>query len=505
VLHHSLGSHAQAPRDFSYGPSGAAFLIAFWLAASACHASAKPALPRGPAGRATEILRTSISTILAQPALERGYWGVLVKSLQTDETLFALNPHRLLMPASNMKILTLAASAERLGWDYTYETKLLAAGTIDHGRLRGDLVVVGSGDPSLMVSQGMAAGVFQRWAERLTALGIRSVAGGIIGDDRAFERPGLGFGWSWDDLADGYAAPIGALQLNENAVRVTITPGAAAGEAATVVVDPRGSGLNLAGSIDTDPANAAASITLRRLPGSTRVELSGSIPQGSHPVVRTVSVDRPAFFFVNTLRETLIAQGIEVAGPAVCIDVAPDPHLLDAAVDVAVYRSPPLSELAVRLMKISQNQYAETLLETMGGLKVIEAVFQKWGMQSGSLVQRDGSGLSRYDYVTPATIVLVLEHVDQDARLREPFEASLPIAGRDGGLANRMSGTRAEGNARAKTGSMSNVRALSGYVTTADGEPLAFAIIANNFETSPETITRAEDAIVIRLAEFSRR
>jgi serine-type D-Ala-D-Ala carboxypeptidase/endopeptidase (penicillin-binding protein 4) len=123
---------------------------------------------------------------------------------------------------------------------------------------------------------------------------------------------------------------------------------------------------------------------------------------------------------------------------------------------------------------------------------------------ASDLIQRDGSGLSRYDYVTADALMTILVHIARDERLRGPFEASLPIAGRDGTLSNRMKETPAEGNARAKTGSMSNVRGMSGYVTSAGGEPLVFSILANNFEGSAAVITAAEDAIVVRLAGFSR-
>ena len=117
----------------------------------------------------------------------------------------------------------------------------------------------------------------------------------------------------------------------------------------------------------------------------------------------------------------------------------------------------------------------------------------------------DGSGLSRYNFVTTETLVTILTHVDRDERSRGPFEAALPVAGRDGSLAGRMKGTPAEGNERAKTGSMANVRALSGYVQSAEGEPLVFSIVANNFEVAPEVIVTTSDAVVVRLAEFSRR
>jgi PBP4 family serine-type D-alanyl-D-alanine carboxypeptidase len=180
---------------------------------------------------------------------------------------------------------------------------------------------------------------------------------------------------------------------------------------------------------------------------------------------------------------------------------------------LVTHRSPPLSSLATRLMKESQNLYAETLLKTMAttsprsaarGRTEAAAALQAWGIGPEALIQRDGSGLSRYDYVTAEALVTILTHVDRDERLRGPFESALPIAGRDGTLANRMKGTAAEGNARAKTGSMSNVRGLSGYVAAADGEPLVFSILANNFETPAATINDAADKIVVRLATFSR-
>jgi len=166
-------------------------------------------------------------------------------------------------------------------------------------------------------------------------------------------------------------------------------------------------------------------------------------------------------------------------------------------------------------MKVSQNQYAETLLKSVSaapgvvptaaaGWRAALTIFERWGVPAGSLIQRDGSGLTRYDFVTPEAIVDILTHVDRDARLRGPFEASLPIAGRDGTLANRMKGTAAEGNVRAKTGSMTAVRGTSGFVTSADGEPLVFCILANNYDAPASTITAAEDAIIVRLAQFRR-
>jgi serine-type D-Ala-D-Ala carboxypeptidase/endopeptidase (penicillin-binding protein 4) len=477
------------------------------LASIACRsaASERPASP----ARAVSIQK-DIDAILAQPALASGYWGVLVTSLRSGETVYALNARKLMMPASTMKIVTLAASADRLGWDYTYTTRFSSVGRIEKGALDGDVIVAGTGDPSFGTADGSAERAFDACAERLKALGVRTILGRIVGDDSAFDDDGLGFGWSWDDLPDDYAAGVSALQYNENAVRITVAPGPAPGEIAAVALDPPDSGLTAENQLRTTPEGSAVSIEARRLPGSSRLELRGSIPLGSVPATRVVSVDNPTLFFVKALRNGLIARGIDVRSAAVDIDdMSEAPRLRDHAVELFTHRSPPLSMLAVRLMKASQNLYAETLLKTIGaaagtptglaGRMAVQAALQTWGIAPESLILRDGSGLSRYDYVTAETLVTILSHVAADDRLRGPFEASLPIAGRDGTLAARMRGTPAEGNVRAKTGSMANVRALSGYATTAAGEPLAFSIIANNFEAAGSVVTDAIDAIVARL------
>jgi D-alanyl-D-alanine carboxypeptidase/D-alanyl-D-alanine-endopeptidase (penicillin-binding protein 4) len=481
---------------------------------SGCAHSA-PARPAPPAAPALKQLQADIDAILGQPPFERTYWGIVVKSLKTGETLYSLNARKLMMPASNMKIVTLAAAAATLGWNYTYETTVSAAGPIDNGLLAGDLIVTGSGDPSLMAADGMADRVFADWASKLRAAGIRVVNGRIVGDDRSFDDEEIGFGWSWDDLQDDYAAGVGALQFNENMARVTVTPGLAVGAPAGIAIDPAGTGLIVDSEVTTAAEGAPAAIRTRRLPGSAHLLLRGTIGLAGRPSIEAVSVDNPTMFFVKSLRTALIANGVDVRGNAVDIGdsvqrSAESLALRQNGSPLVTYRSPPLSELALRLMKTSQNQYAETLLKTMGhgtaaaGRASVASALQPWGVAAADLIQRDGSGLSRYDYVTAEALATVLVHVDRDQTLRAPFQASLPIAGRDGTLSNRMKGTAAEGNAKAKSGSMSNVRGLSGYVTAADGEPLVFSILANNFEMAPAVINAAADAIVVRLATFSR-
>jgi D-alanyl-D-alanine carboxypeptidase/D-alanyl-D-alanine-endopeptidase (penicillin-binding protein 4) len=492
--------------------------LAWAVALVATAACAHPALPSDPgrparpARPALDALRRDIDTTLAQPLLAHGYWGVLVKSLRDDETLYERNADKLMMPASNMKIVTLAAAADKLGWDFRYDTRLFAAGSVEAGTLQGDLVIVGSGDPSLVAAEGMADRVFADWAERLKQRGIRTIAGRVVGDDNGFEEETLGYGWMWDDLPGDDGAGVGALQYNESAVRVTVT-GSSPGDAAGVSVFPAGSGLTVVCNVMTSAPGAAASISTRRLHGSVRLQLDGTIAAGASSTV-AVSVDNPTQFFVSALRLALIANGIDVRGPAVDIDEVHDAPEVGGA-PIVSYQSPPLSAMAVRLMKISQNQYAETFLKSVSagpgvvptaaaGWKAAAAIVERWGVPAGTLIQRDGSGLTRYDFVTPGTLVAILAHVYGDPRLRGPFEATLPIAGRDGTLSNRMKGTAAEGNVRAKTGSMTGVRGTSGYVTSADGEPLVFSILVNNYDSPGSTITAAEDAIIVRLAQFRR-
>jgi D-alanyl-D-alanine carboxypeptidase/D-alanyl-D-alanine-endopeptidase (penicillin-binding protein 4) len=473
-----------------------------------------PAQPAAPASPALRSLVRDIDAVLAQPALQHGYWGVLVKSLANGETLYAMNAHKLLLPASTMKIVTLAAAAEKLGWDYRYETTVRAGGSVEDGVLQGDLLVSGTGDPGLVTADGMADRVFADWAGRLKLRGIRTVAGRIIGDDNRFEEETLGVGWMWDDLPDDYAAGVGALQFNEDAVRLTIAPGPAAGDSAAISIAPAGSGLTVVNAVTTGAPGSPASIRTRRPPGSMTLEVRGSIPLGAAQSTLAASVDNPTLFFAGALRAALIANGIDVRGPAVDVDDvrdAPPP----AGEPLVSYRSAPLSTLAVRLMKASQNQYAETFLKTVSegtgvrsaaaGRLAVQTILEGWGVPASELILRDGSGLSRYDLVTPAALVAILAHIDRDARLREPFEAALPIAGRDGTLSTRMRETPAEGNARAKTGSMTGVRAMAGYVTTADGERLVFSIVANNFETPADVVNAATDAIVVNLATFRRQ
>jgi serine-type D-Ala-D-Ala carboxypeptidase/endopeptidase (penicillin-binding protein 4) len=477
---------------------------------------AAPVVSPKPNLRAERALASDLDRIFGAPVMEQGLWGVQVKSLETGRVLYALNARKLMMPASNMKIVTLAAAAETLGWDYRFKTTLETAAPVEDGVLKGDLIVRGSGDPTINSRENRANALFDQWAAALKAAGVSRIAGNIVGDASAFDRRTLGQGWSWDYLQYGYAAPVGALEFNEDIATLSIRPGAKAGDDAALELTP-GTGLGLIRRVLTGEPGSATSIDLERKPDGNWLEAIGSIAVDAKPASRDVAVANPTTYFAHALLLALVERGIEVRGlpvelPDSRIKVAPLPQRV-----LVETESPALREIATTMMKVSQNLYAETLLKAIGavksagmgsaeaGLAAARDLFAGWGIAPGSYVQADGSGLSRYDFLTAEMIVSLLERMHRDPRHHDAFVATLPIAGRDGTVSTRMKDTRAEANAIAKTGSIANVRALSGYVRTRDGETLVFSVLANSFTIPAATVNWIADVAVERLANYSRR
>jgi D-alanyl-D-alanine carboxypeptidase/D-alanyl-D-alanine-endopeptidase (penicillin-binding protein 4) len=376
-----------------------ALLMLFAL--PACHAGRPRGVPAPIAVNGPFQLQHDIDAVLAAPELARSTWGILVRSAKYNDTLYSRNAGNLLMPGSTMKIVTLAAAADRLHWDHVYDTRLLALGAVDSatGILNGDLLVAGTGDPSIVDAEGTASRLFAEWTQALKARGIRTITGRVIGDDNAFDDESLGPGWAWDDLPGGDATAVSGLQFNENVVLATIAPGAAIGTAAAITLSPEGSNLVLEDRLITSAAGTEPVISARRSAGSNRLELRGSIPIDAGPFVRTVSVDNPTLFFATAFRAALIASGIEVRGPAVDIDGLDSrpPGIPDT---LSVHHSSPLSTLSMRLMKDSQNLYAETLIKTIGGTSgapsfengrlTVASILAPWGVDQDAIVQVDG-------------------------------------------------------------------------------------------------------------------
>jgi D-alanyl-D-alanine carboxypeptidase/D-alanyl-D-alanine-endopeptidase (penicillin-binding protein 4) len=444
------------------------------------------------------------------PGVSRAAWGVVVQSLDRRERLFALNADMLLVPASVAKLITVATAADAVGWDYRYSTTLRATGPTVDGVLRGDLVVVGSGDPSI---GGRGGDDLASWVEGLKAAGIRRIEGRIIGDDDALEEPRPQLAWAWDDLGYTTGALFGALNLAENRATVTIAPGPSSGTPATIAVDPRLDFRVVMNRVATGPPGSQQLVWPEQRPGDPALTVAGYVPAASPPAVLAIAVGNPTLWFASVLKNRLVRDGVEVAGEALDVDDVTPPPVRDAMTVLYTHHSRTLAEIAQPLLKDSINLYAEALMRLNAApdvfptndaaLEGLRKRLDSWGISNSSYQLVDGAGLSRRDTISAEAVLAVLERM-ADPSGKSPFVTGLPIAGVDGSLSTRLKGTPAEGNVRAKTGTMSNIRTLAGYVTTRDGERLAFVILINNFEGTGTNANDALDGIAVQLASFTR-
>ena len=443
--------------------------------------------------------------------MRRAAWGVLVQSLDRGDRLFALNAGTLLVPASTVKLVSLASAAEAVGWDFRYSTAVRADGPIVDGVLKGDLVVTGSGDPSMGARGGFDA---SDWAAAVKRSGIHRIDGRVIGDDNALEEPRPQLAWAWDDLGYTTGVLFGALNLAENRMEVAIAAAAVPGGPTTLTVEPYAAYRPLDNRTITGPSDSMPLVWPEQRPGVPFLTIAGSIPAGSPPRRLQVSAGNPTFWFASVLRNALLTAGIEVAGEAFDVDDLPERPDWTGAIVVHGNVSTTLAEIAQPMLKESINLYGEAVLRLNApkgvfptndaALDGLRARMRAWGIPDDAWQIVDGSGLSRRNAVAPEVFVAVLQRM-YDPSGRSPWMSALPVAGRDGTLETRMRGTAAEANVRAKTGTMSNVRSLAGYVRTRDGETLAFAIMADGFEGPGTAAVDAIDRIAVLLAEFSRQ
>ena len=456
-------------------------------------------------------LRQDIIAATTLPGVQRAAWGIVVQSLDRNERIFELNPGTLLVPASTAKLVSLASAVDAVGWDYRYETLVRSSAPIADGVIRGDVLVVGSGDPSI---GGRAGAPLAGWVDALKALGLRRIEGRVIGDDDAVEEPRPQLAWAWDDLGYPTGALFGALNLAENRMEITVNPGSALDYQPTFSMEPASWARPLRNRTATGPPQSQTLLWPEQRPGEPFLTIAGSIPIGAPPARLQISVGNPTAWFASVFRAALIAGGIEVTGEAYDVDDVAQRQEWKNAVVLHTHRSATLAEIAQPMLKNSINLYGEAVLRLNAAkgmvptndaaLDGLRARMTAWGIPSDAWQIIDGSGLSRRDAIASEALVTILERM-YDASGASPWMTALPVGGRDGTLAGRMAGTPAEGNVRAKTGTMSNIRSLAGYVRTRDGENLAFAILADNFEGPGAAAADAIDRIAVRLASFSRQ
>ncbi|NBC85142.1 MAG: D-alanyl-D-alanine carboxypeptidase/D-alanyl-D-alanine-endopeptidase [Bacteroidetes bacterium] len=470
-----------------------------------------------------ESVGSAVSSALSRPEFNGSLWGVVVAEAETGKVLHARNGSTNATPASNMKLLTAAAALDRLGPDFRYTTTVYRGGPVEGGVLQGPLVVRGAGDPTLGDTKPDPTAVFRQWADSLRAAGIRRIEGDIVGDDDIFDDQALGKGWSWDDTPYYYAAEIGGLVYHRNVIDLTVR-GQDEGMPARLSWTPMNTGyVNVVNRSVTSAPGTRKDEDYRRLPGTNTIQVGTTVPPGGLER-EELTITNPTLFLTHVLREVLIDEGIAVTGSPVDVDdMAIKPDYTTAAFSpVASYTSPPMSELVATINEDSDNLYAEQILRTLAvhaapdashldpgsaekGAVVVKSVAAEAGVDTSRVKVADGSGLSRHNLVSAEATVKLLQYMwnHPNRAVRRSFLESLPLGGRDGTLEYRFRGNASAGrNVRAKTGTLSNVSALSGFVTRRDGTPLIFSIMCINHTTRGSTVRRAQDRIVNALARL---
>ncbi|MEU7892496.1 D-alanyl-D-alanine carboxypeptidase/D-alanyl-D-alanine-endopeptidase [Nonomuraea sp. NPDC049152] len=477
-----------------------ASLVAGALVAALAWASSpvSPATATDPSPGVADLTQ-DLNQILSDSRLDIGRAGVVVKSASTGEQLYSTDAGKLMTPASNTKLFTSAAAAEVLGLDYRFTTSALAAGRTIGSVLRGDLVLRGTGDPTMLAAD------YDALAAAVAAKGVKLVTGKLVADDTWFDDLRLGQDWAWDDETAYYAAQISALTASPDKdydAGSVIVSVAADGDKVKVSTTPETDYVKI---VNNATVGSSTDVLIERRHATNTIVITGTVAE---PYDEWVAVDSPTHYAASLFRKALNAHGVKILGPTV--SGAPQ-----GATELAKHESMPLSELLVPFMKLSNNMHAEILTKAMGrkvanqgtwsaGLKVTSDFAKANGVQILNL--RDGSGLSRRDGVTATSITQLLLSVRGKPWFKTWYDA-LPIAGNadrftGGTLRSRMRGTPAANNVHAKTGSLTSVTSLSGYVTSAEGEPLVFSVMLNQYLSgSPKDI---EDKIAVRLAKFSR-
>jgi D-alanyl-D-alanine carboxypeptidase/D-alanyl-D-alanine-endopeptidase (penicillin-binding protein 4) len=484
-------------------------------------------------------LRARISELLNRPELGPAMVAIKVSSLETGRVLFEENANKLVRPASNMKLYTVAAALDRLSPDYRFVTSVFAnEKPNDKGVIKGDLTIYGRGDPSLAArfNDGDYFKGIDELATRIAAAGVKKVEGDLIGDESYFTGPQYGSGWEWEDLQWYYGAEVSALTVNDNALDLFVKPGAKVGDAAVIATGPPDPLLRIDNKVVTAAKGTKRDLNAFRGLGADELSITGTIALDDKGYTGGIGISRPALLFTYLLRASLAQRGVTIKGKSRTIDsrsgdsLIPRPPLNAAAsklqgpapVEIASMQSVPFSVIAAQTLKPSQNLYTEIILRTLGtvvpsaslsssdinrtsesdGLEVVKKFLSEAGVTPSSLALSDGSGLSRNDMITAEATIQLLTYMHRH-RYASVFRDALPIAGVDGTLRNRFKGTPAENNLRAKTGTLSSANSLSGYVRDAAGEELAFSIMVNNYPQDADVRASCIEPIAILLASFA--
>jgi D-alanyl-D-alanine carboxypeptidase/D-alanyl-D-alanine-endopeptidase (penicillin-binding protein 4) len=459
--------------------------------------------------------------LVQAPPVDKGEWGLLVVDAVTGDTLYEKNADKYFVPASNMKLLTTALALDALGPDYRFRTTIETNGTLaTDGKLLGNLILVGRGDPNLSNRKfpfdtkeefdGPPEKTLGELADLAVARGVKEVTGDIVGDDSYFPRERYPDGWEIDDMVWEYGAAISAIVVDDNTVTLTLAPGEKAGEVVQAVLQPPEQEFVIKNEVITAAAKEKADLRLTREPGANTVVLSGTLPARSSPRKLVLAIQEPAEHAATLLTRLLTERGVKVDGKTRA-QHEPEPPEASPRTVLAEHYSIRLGDAVKLVNKISQNLHTEVLLRTAARQsgrwndpedlqKFPKQFYAKVGIRVGDVVQTDGSGLSRNDLVTPRAFVTLLQYAEKQAWFPE-YYASLPIAGVDGTLNERMKEAAITGRIHAKTGSVSHVRTLTGFAETAGGRRLIFSFLSNNEEGKNHEVHDALDGLCQAMIE----
>ena len=513
------------------------FVICLTTALAISISAAAQKKPKPPKERPdAAAFRARVEATLAKERMDKGHWGVLVVDAASGETLYALNAQQYFTPASNTKLYTTILALATLGPDFRFRTTVETYGRIDaHGRLVGDLVLVGRGDPDLTNRklpytkeedrEGPPEKILIELADAVVARGVKQMEGDVIGDDSYFPYERYPWGWAIADMTWGYGAPVSALSVNDNVLSIEVRPGERESDPAWFSVEPWAEYYQFVNEIRTGPAGSEQRISIAREPGSRRIVLRGSIPvdrPADRPAGLTVAVEEPAEYWAAVFKRLLEARGVRVYGASRAVHGAPpttetpekpvkQEAVRESMTVLAEHTSAPLTDAIRVVNKISQNLHAELLLRAVAkektgdgslnaGLRYENEFLKSIGMPGREVDLNDGSGLARVNLVTPRATVLLLQWAAQQPWY-ELFSPTLPIMGEDGTLTNRLKNTFAAGRIHAKTGTLSNTNAVSGYATSVHGTKLIFSLYGNAHSLGGRDASAVLDAICAGLVE----
>jgi serine-type D-Ala-D-Ala carboxypeptidase/endopeptidase (penicillin-binding protein 4) len=451
-----------------------------------------------------DALEAAIDAILANPKLTDSQSGIMVKDAITGEVLYDHNGNQRGLPGSNQKLSTVAGALDTLGEDFTFTTEVLGDRPVD-GVVAGDLYLRGSGDPTMLEED------YQRLAADLAAKGVSRIDGDLVADDTAFDAARHGDEWAWGDLQYSSGMEISALTIGSGAehwagtVRLFMTGGAAAGDPVEIKMVPENDYVTVVNEATTGDST---SLSVNRDEHANTIRVTGTVKPGETPDYYTRSVIDPTALVADVFENALAANGIDLTGDIRLSEGTPQ----GAGETLAVHESIPLSQLSADLLKPSNNSYAEALFKAVGyantglgtfasGKEGVYASIAKYGVDTDPIRQVDGSGMSRFDQVTPDMVTDLLIGA-RDAAWGKTYYDALPVACTDGTLKSRMCDTPAAGNVHAKSGSLTSVSALSGYVTDADGREMVFSIVFNDYLTS--SVKSIEDQIAVAIASHGK-